>query len=130
MAGDFLVLSKLFPPTASTNLIFVSDVPKSWTWANDDLKPFYADDIVRVIVKLNELEVLKARACTWLTTLRVEKLMVEASRGEEWQEGEGGLRKVDFRESGMQKDVRWAVEGTREDVERIVKEVVENREET
>lgn len=105
----------------------MSDVPQSWTWANNDLKAFYADDIVRVIVKLNQLEVLKARACTWLTTLRVEKLLVGASRPR-GHEGEGGLRKVDFRESGMQRGVRWAVKGKREEVERIVREVVENRE--
>ncbi|CAG8952323.1 hypothetical protein HYFRA_00001068 [Hymenoscyphus fraxineus] len=63
LAGDFLVLSPLFPPTATTKMVFVSDVPKSWTWASDDLKPVYADDIIRAIVGLSELEVLKARAC-------------------------------------------------------------------
>jgi hypothetical protein len=36
------------------------------------------------------------------------------------------LRSVDFRESGMQKDVRWAIRGGREEVLRIVEEVVRN----
>jgi len=60
---------------------------------------------------------VKARHCVWLTTVRVEKLMKEA---------QGGLRKVDFRDSGMQKGIRWAVRGSREEVESIVGLVVED----
>jgi hypothetical protein len=37
-----------------------------------------------------------------------------------------GLVEVDLRECGMQKGIRWAVEGSRKDVERIVAEVLRN----
>jgi len=73
--------------------------------------------------KLKELESVKAKHCVWLTTIRVGKLMREAWRGEN---GKGGLKKVDFRESGMQKGIRWAVRGSREEMERIVGEVVKD----
>ena len=36
------------------------------------------------------------------------------------------LTRVDFRESGMQRDVRWAIRGSRAEVERIVGEIVKN----
>ena len=37
-----------------------------------------------------------------------------------------GLVLVDLRESGMQKDVRWAVEGSRINVEQTVRELLRN----
>jgi len=46
---------------------FVSDVPKSWTWHSSELKPIYADVIVRFMCKLKELESVKAKNCVWLT---------------------------------------------------------------
>ncbi|RDL38526.1 uncharacterized protein BP5553_02866 [Venustampulla echinocandica] len=117
LAADFLVSNPLFKPTATQGLLFVSDVPKSWTWASSDLQPVYAEEVVRWVCRLVELESLNARACLWLTTVRVEKLMSSA---------QNSLKRVDFRESGMQKEVRWALKGNKSEVERIVREVIQN----
>ncbi|KAF4627929.1 hypothetical protein G7Y89_g10221 [Cudoniella acicularis] len=100
LAADFLVRSPLFKSDTTEGLLFVSDVPKSWTWASSDLTPVYADEVVRWVLM----------------------------RGERMRR-DRGLSRVDFRESGMTKDIRWAVKGTRDEVEKIVKEVVENTKE-
>lgn len=86
--------------------------------------PVYADDIIKCCIELQLLESVKFKECVWLSTVRVAKLLDEAPRPVPFSDG--GLRKVDFRESGMNRDVRWAVRGSRGEVERIVKEVVEN----
>lgn len=114
LAADFMVESGLF---RATGLVFVSDVAGSWTWTSRGLMAVGADEVVRWVCGLGELRVLRARGCVWLTTFRVGRLMEGAGRG---------LLKVDFRESGMQKDVRWAVKKSRGEVEKIVKEVLEN----
>ncbi len=110
------------PDQSKANITFVSDVPKSWTWQTSELVPVYADAIISLMCKMEELECVEATYCVWLTTVRVLKLMRDARR-----EGNGytGLKKVDFTGSGMQKGVRWAVKGLRVDVERIANEVAE-----
>ncbi|TAQ91466.1 hypothetical protein B7494_g169 [Chlorociboria aeruginascens] len=110
VASDFSILSPAYPASSTTSLIFVSDVPKSWTWRSSELTPIYADEIISWLKGLAELEVMKAKNFLWLNTQRVAVLMSECR----------ALRKVDFRESGMQRDVRWAVKGSKEEVARIV----------
>lgn len=55
----------------------------------------------------------------WLTTQSVVDIL----------EGCWALEEVDFRESGMNRDVRWAVKGRVEDVARIVRQVIANTKE-
>jgi len=130
LAADFLVCSpnaprSLVPPTCQADTsshgkrkkVYVSDVPKSWSWESGELLPISADHILTSILSLPSLESLKAKNCLWLTTARVERMMKEVGDRLLW---------VDFRESGMQKDVRWAVKGTRAEVEKIVAEVIRN----
>jgi hypothetical protein len=56
----------------------------------------------------------------------VEYLQREAitEGGAEGGNGDKGLRTVDFVNSGLQKDLGWAIEGSRENVERIANEMV------
>jgi hypothetical protein len=144
LASDFAVLSPKFicPPRAASatqvpypnyflsepdqsraQVTFVSDVPKSWTWKSSELVPIYADSIISLMCQMKELESLEAQHCVWLTSVRVWKLMRDAVRG---KDGIGGLKRVDLRESGMQKGIRWAVKGSRAEVERIIEQVMEN----
>ncbi|PSS22845.1 hypothetical protein M430DRAFT_48475 [Amorphotheca resinae ATCC 22711] len=117
LASDFLLRPPEYPNSQPHSQIFVSDIPPSWTWQYSEAIPLYADEIISYILKLPYLESVTARNCLWLTTSRVGRLMREAGES---------LRSVDFRESGMQKDVRWAIRGGREEVLRIVEEVVRN----
>lgn len=156
LASDFIVISPYHPssllpshdndiwgtPFPASNLTFVSDVPKSWTWQSSELVAVYADEIIAWLERLGDLESLKARGCVWLTTDRLLKLFGEVpggNRDESGAKGDGtamreerrkpGLKRVDFRESGMQKDVRWAIKGDAGLVARIVREVLENTKE-
>ncbi|KAH6670092.1 hypothetical protein B0J14DRAFT_597850 [Halenospora varia] len=124
LGADFAIKSSTFKPTTTHGQIFVSDVPKSHTWESKDLMPVHTDDIIKCCIELQLLESIKFKECVWLSTIRVAKLLDEAPRAVQFSDG--GLRRVDFRESGMNREVRWAVRGSREDVEKIVKEVVEN----
>lgn len=120
LASDFLLCSpstistrtpttyRTYVPTATTSLLFVSDVPKSWTWRSTDLQPVYTDFVVSHIIPLDHLKELKARHNLWLNTNRVQMLVYE--------DGCKNLERVDFRGSGMQKDPIWAVKGSRKDV--------------
>lgn len=111
IAGDFIVKHPDHPPTAHTNLIYVSDV-KSWTW-DDQLTPIYANEIIDWLRKLPLLDTFYAKKFLWLTTTMISDLMIDS-----WK-----LEKVDFRESGMLKDMRWQIKGLRMEVERIIREM-------
>jgi hypothetical protein len=109
LAEDYAIKSidPRYRPTAFTGLIFVSDVPKSNTWHRDEIKPARSSDLVESLVKLPQLERLKIRKGFWLTTGHV-KIIV--TRGEK-------LQRLNLKESGMTRGKRWAIRGTREDVE-------------
>jgi hypothetical protein len=78
---------------------------------------------------LRELETLTAQRAVWLNTNRVRKLLSRAQR-EDKAKGVAGLTRVDFRGSGMWKDLGWEIRGRRERVERIVGQLGETYEET
>lgn len=98
------------PPTAFTGHIFVSDVPKAWTWEPQQLRHVFGSDIIDAMKTLQHLEKLRVRAGVWLTTALVAGLL----------EASPQLQKVDFRESGMRRNMEWAVRGGKADVEMII----------
>ncbi|KAH8820405.1 hypothetical protein F5884DRAFT_47442 [Xylogone sp. PMI_703] len=116
VATDFRVQHESHPPTAFTGLIFVSDVPKSWTWRANELTTVFANEIIFWLMKLEYLETLIARNSLWLTTAGVSLIMTQCQ----------SLKYVDFTASGMAMNVRWATEGSKSEVEKIVKEVIKN----
>ena len=91
--------------------------------------PIYADAIIRLICCLPELESLTAQRAVWLNTNRVRRLLSRVQR-EDKAKGVTGLTRVDFRCSGMRKDLGWEIRGRREKVERIVGQLGETYEET
>ena len=117
IASEYLVVSNKVPPTANSGLVFLSDMPRLWPWPSSELVHITADGIVNALTAMGDLEVVKARNCLWLTTARVERLLRKSGQK---------LRKVDLRESGLDKEIRWAVKGERREVERIAREVSEN----
>jgi hypothetical protein len=75
------------------------------------------------------LETLTAQRAVWLNTNRVRKLLSKAQR-EDKAKGVTGLTRVDFRCSGMWKDLGWEITERREKVERIVGQLGATYEET
>jgi hypothetical protein len=83
-----------YHPTAFTKLLFISDVPKSHTWGGSEFRTLRYEEFVNVMCSIDELEVLKIRRALWVKRLFAEEIVRRAG-------GEIGLRKVDFRECGM-----------------------------
>jgi len=84
----------VYHPTAFSNLLFISDVPKSNTWRGAEFRTLRYDEFVNAICDLPELEVLNLRCAVWLTRLFAEELVRRAG-------GAIGLRKLDFSGCGM-----------------------------
>ncbi|KAF3165340.1 hypothetical protein TWF751_009123 [Orbilia oligospora] len=111
IADDYAVLSPAaryskYRPTAFTNLLFVSDVPKAYTWRPDETKAINAAvDVVDAVLKLKNLEYFGARHGVWVTSAIANKLVTGYPKIE-W----------DFRDCGGYKGEKWATEGTSEEI--------------
>jgi len=118
----------IFEPEQSNAVItFVSNMQEYWTWQASELEPIYADILIGLVCQLRELEILEARHAEWLNISRARQVLGEAQREET---GIKGLRTVDFANSGLQKDLGWAIEGSGENVERTTNEMVVGYERT
>jgi hypothetical protein len=117
LAVDFLVVDKDYPPSAWTDAIFVSDVPKSWTWKSHELRPIYNGFIIEQLRKLAHLERVTARNSVFLSTVMVRELV----------EGSASLRWVDFEGSGMEAGKAWARKGTKEEILAVIREMEKSK---
>jgi hypothetical protein len=91
-----------YHPTAFTNLLFISDVPRSHTWRGAEFRTLRYDEFVNAICSLHELEVLNLRMAVWMKRSFAEEIV-------KWAGGDIGLRKVDFMGCGMNPGVTsWA----------------------
>lgn len=116
LAEDHLVVDDDYPAVAWTGRIYVSDVPKSWTWKSDELRPVYNMWVVEQVVQLGELGEFRASNWVGLSTGMVRELMNRAGPT---------LTKVDFVGSGLEKEKAWAIKGSREQVRQIIAEMDE-----
>lgn len=114
LAADYSVLrtnTSSYTPVAFTGLLFVSDVPKSFTWKEGDTKPLHVTtDLVDAIIKLKYLTQLKIKGGLWVTRDAATRLVEDCKK----------LQRVDFRECGMYKGNRWAVKGQRDEVRGVL----------
>lgn len=112
LAEDFLVVDANYPPSAWTDAIYVSDVPKSWTWKSEELRPIYNTYIIDQLRKLQHLETVIAHNSVFLSTLMIQELVDFAHQSLKW---------VDFEHSGMAREKPWAIKGKREEVVEIIR---------
>lgn len=105
-----------YPADAWTGRIFVSDVPKSWTWKSDELRAVYNMYVVEQLVGLEHLETIIAANWVGLSTGMVRELVTR---------GQPSLEKVDFVGSGLEKEKAWAIRGSRREVQEIIREMDE-----
>ncbi|KAI9812100.1 MAG: hypothetical protein M1832_000611 [Thelocarpon impressellum] len=106
LAPDYAVKSSSHPPSAFTSLIYVSDIPKSWTWRPSELEALSGTDIVEAMIKLPRLESVRIKKGLWLSTNLVTRLVRDCPR----------LATVNFRSSGMGPGLKWAVKSSRAEV--------------
>jgi len=83
-----------YHPTAFTNLLFISDVPKSNTWHGAEFRSLKYEEFVDALCSLEELEVLSLRRAVWLKRVFAEQIVLRAG-------GDFGLRNVNFTGCGM-----------------------------
>ncbi|KAI9880315.1 MAG: hypothetical protein M1830_004194 [Pleopsidium flavum] len=111
IAADYAIKSSSHPPTASTSLIFVSDVPKSWTWRPMDLQQMYGTDIIKYMTNLPQLETIRIKKGFWLSTELVKRIVEDCSR----------LLQLNLSESGMKQKMPWAIKGTKKEISDILR---------
>lgn len=109
IAADYAIKASSHPSTAFTSLIFVSDVPKSWTWRPKDLQQVHGRDIIDYMTNLPQLEKVRIKKGFWLSTELVRRMVDECGR----------LQMLNLRESGMKQKMPWAIKGTRGELKAI-----------
>ncbi|KFX96828.1 hypothetical protein V490_03111, partial [Pseudogymnoascus sp. VKM F-3557] len=114
LAEDFLIIDDNYPPSAWTNTIYVSDLPKAWSWNSPELQPIYNIYIIDQLRKLKHLETVIANNGVFLSTLMIQELVDGAHPS---------LKNVDFEHSGMSRAQPWAIKGKREEVVKIIRDM-------
>ncbi|MCJ1312867.1 hypothetical protein MMC25_006543 [Agyrium rufum] len=112
LTTDYAVLSPRYRPTAFTQLIFVSDVAKSWTWKNGEIAELDTTSMIRRLTALPQLHTLTIRRSFWLVSNHVRLIVRDCPR----------LQAVDFRDSGMRQSVPWAVEARASTLSRLMED--------
>ena len=93
---------------------FVSDVPKCWTWDFSEIIAVSGADVVAAILALKRLTKVEVEQGFWLNTRLVKTLVEDA---------EGPLKRLNLKGSGMGGTLSWAIEGSREEIMAIVRDV-------
>lgn len=117
LAEDFEINDKMYPPSTWTGSIYVSDVPKSWTWNSDGIKSINNTIIIDHLVKLEHLETVIANNSIFLSTKMIRNL-VDGSADR--------LKYLDFKDSGLEREKPWAIKGTGEEVKKVIREMEKN----
>lgn len=116
LAEDFLVVDAKYPPSTWTSAIYASDVPRSWTWRSEELRPLHNMHIIEQLRGLRQLATVVANHSVFLSTAMVRELVERAH---------ASLRFVDFERSGMEREKPWAIKGGREEVVAVVRRMEE-----
>ncbi|AOW01058.1 YALI0B01166p [Yarrowia lipolytica CLIB122] len=112
LAEDYAVAgSSSYLPTASSGLLFVSDVAKLYTWKPDEIVPVSPSDLVVAMLQLRDLQVLKLRKLMWVKRDSVVRLVNENN----------SLVHLDLTDSGLVRGARWAIAGSVEELRQTLK---------
>ena len=90
LTNDNLIESPSYPSSAISNLIFGSDLARSWTQGSADVELVQPNFLLQHLPGLLELEAVRIQHAPWLTGEDVQGILRSCPR----------LRKVDFRHSG------------------------------
>ena len=117
LTNDDLIKSLKYPTDTISNMVFGSDLARSWTQGSADVESVQPDFLVRHLIKLPRLEKVQIRNAPWLSGDDVQTILWNCAR----------LLKVDFRDSGkLMRDqalvisgnsakweIPWAIKGSR-----------------
>ena len=119
LTSDDLIESPKYPSSAFSNLVFGSDLARSWTQGSADVELVQPNSFIQHLPGLLKLEAVQIQHAPWLTGEDVQGILRSCPR----------LRKVDFRHSGkllrdqalvisgktVKWDIPWAMKGSREE---------------
>lgn len=108
---------KLESENQNDDTLYLSDVRKSNYWTIDQLRKVSNAEILTALTNLKTLERIKLRSANWLNTKDV-KTFLSQSRAIKT----GNLQTIDFRNSGMRRDLKWAIEGSVQELKKSLKE--------
>ncbi|KAK3167133.1 hypothetical protein OEA41_010259 [Lepraria neglecta] len=77
---DFLIRSAACPPTALSDLVFVSDVPKSWTAQSADTELISTNGIIQQPMRLSYLEKATIQTSQWLSIDSIKTILCNCPR--------------------------------------------------
>lgn len=100
LADDYFVV-------ANPRLVFVSDVVRSNTWKDSEVKRVNPSDIIDCLIPLNNLIILRLRKVTWIT-----KGVLKRFLNNSLSVSNGKLQQLDLRDAGMFRNAKWAVQET------------------
>ena len=119
LTNDDLIESPNYPSSAISNLVFGSDLARSWTQGSVDVELVQPNFLIQHLPSLLELEEIQIQHAPWLTGEDVQRILRSCPR----------LRKVDFRHSGklprdqafvisgksVKWEIPWAMKGSRKE---------------
>jgi hypothetical protein len=115
LADDYYVTeTKLYPATANSGMIFVSDVARLHFWPDEHIRTATAEAVMESVAALRMLRTVNIKNVTWLTKSQVAR-MVESLAS---IEGEGV--ECDFSGSGLARGLEWAVKGNVDELRKRV----------
>lgn len=101
-----------FPITSASGYIFVSDVARPRAFPQHALKQVSISQLMDAIAGLRFLTTLNLGRATWLSKELVNRFLDTAESVQFTQT----LHSLDFRDSGLARDLEWAIQGTPEEV--------------
>ena len=103
LTNDDLIESPNYPPSPNSNLVFSSDLARSWTQGSADVELVQPNFLIQHLPGLLKLEEVQIQHAPWLTGKDVQGILRSCPR----------LRKVDFRHSGkLSRDRALVISGT------------------
>lgn len=112
LANDYFIRAprRKYPITAASGYIFVSDVARLHTWPQQDITPINCSEIIDLLCELRFLTTLTLKRATWLSKDLVKRFLNNA----EAINFTNTMQGLDFTDSGLARDLEWAICGTPE----------------
>lgn len=119
LTSDDLIESLNYPSSATSGMVFGSDIARSWTQGSADVESVQPNYLIRHFSSLLKLEKVEIRNAPWLTGEDVQEVLWNCPK----------LKKVDFRDSGklmrgqalvvsgktVKWEIPWAMKGSRKE---------------
>lgn len=109
LADDYYIIKQM------KKTVFVSDVSRSNTWKDDEVKRVTTNDVIDCLIKLENLSALRLRRVTWITQKILTRFLTES-----YSVCNNRLEELDLRGAGMVREAPWAVKGTPKELKKRV----------